>query len=154
MAEVVLVRWPEEAAAGAALALEGTPVLYLLGPHDDPPEPTTILEDWVRIPGDDRDLQARVAMLERRVAAHDAIPRLDDAHRLHYRGHVVPLASADARLIGVLIERFGDLVADADLQTDSGASIRGQMTRLRSQMRDIGLDVDRVLRRGYRLQRR
>ncbi|HVT76901.1 MAG TPA: hypothetical protein VHD87_07705 [Acidimicrobiales bacterium] len=152
------MRWPEEAAAGAQLARSGTPVLYLVGPDDDPPEPETSLEDWVRLPGDERDVQARVAMLERR-ASHDSAPRLDEGDRLRYRGHVLAVSRDDARVLAVLIARFGDVVADAELhavlRTDAESpSLRGEMTRLRSQLRDIGLDVDRVLRRGYRLQRR
>ncbi len=59
MAEVVIVRWPEEGAEGARLAEEGVAVLYLVGANDDPPMPMTCLEDWVRLPGDDRDLHAR-----------------------------------------------------------------------------------------------
>ena len=66
-------------------------MLYLVGADDDPPMPTTCLEDWVRLPGDDRDLHARVAVLELRAAAHDAPPRVDDHGRLHYRGRLLAL---------------------------------------------------------------
>jgi DNA-binding response OmpR family regulator len=137
-------------------------VLYLVGPDDDPPVPTTCLEDWVRVPGDDRDLNTRVDALKMRATAHDAPPRIDEQGRLHYRGRLLTLHPAEARLAGVLVERFGDVVADrelAEVTTGSkdgaaGPSLRSQMTQLRSHVRDVGLSLHRIRRRGYKLQRR
>ena len=66
MAEVVAIRWPEEHEEAAHLVSAGVAVLYLVRADDDPPIPSGCLEDWVRIPGDDRDLHARLAALELR----------------------------------------------------------------------------------------
>ena len=87
-------------------------MLYLVRADDDPPIPTGCLEDWVRIPGDDRDLHARLAALELRAALHQAPPFVDDDDRLHYRGRIIPLTSNEARLAAVLAARFGAVVPD------------------------------------------
>jgi DNA-binding response OmpR family regulator len=161
MAEVMLVRWPEDAADGPRLAAAGVAVLYLLAADDDPPTPTTCLEDWVRMPGDDRDLNARVAALEMRAAAHSAPPWLDEQGRLHYRGRLLPLQPREARLADVLIERFGDVATDRELIAAALAgddpaptpSLRGQMAQLRLHLRDMELSLRRIRRHGYKLQR-
>jgi DNA-binding response OmpR family regulator len=137
-------------------------VLYLVTADDDPPMPTTCLEDWVRLPGDDRDLSARVAVLQLRAAAHDAPPRVDDRGRLHYHGRFLALPPPEARLADVLIEHFGDVVTDRELSAaalvetapGSAPSLRTQMTQLRARLRDMGLALHRIRRRGYKLQRR
>jgi hypothetical protein len=162
MADVMLVRFPEERADGARLAAAGAAVLYLVSADADPPTLATCLEDWVRVSGDDRDINGRIAALEMRAAAHDAPPRLDERGRLHYRGRLLRLHATQARLARVLVDRFGDVVADRELADAASAgddvvpapSLRAQMTQLRSHVRDVGLSVQRIRRRGYRLQRR
>jgi DNA-binding response OmpR family regulator len=160
MAEVVLIRWPDEGGDGRRLAVAGVAVLYLVDAPGDPPAPTTCLEDWVRIPGDDRDLSARVAALERRAAAHQAPPRVDDQGRLHYCGRRLTLSPAEARLVHPLIERFGEVVTDSELTPavangdPSSPSLRTQMAQLRAQLRPIDLLIRRIRRQGYMLQRR
>jgi DNA-binding response OmpR family regulator len=160
MSEVVLVRFPEEGADGARLAAEGVAVLYLVAGDDAPPTPTTCLEDWVRLPGDERDLSARVAALELRSAAHQAPPVVDEQGRLHYRGRLLALAPAEARLADALVGHFGEVVSDRELTaiafTEGSADVqlRTQITKLRSRLREIGLSLHRIRRRGYKLQRR
>jgi DNA-binding response OmpR family regulator len=159
MAEVVLVRWPEDGDEGLRLATAGVAVLYLLDGDEDPPRPTTCMEDWVRLPGDDRDLSARVAALELRALSHQSTPRVDERGRLHYRGELVPLPEDEARLAGVLAAHFGTLVPDELLAAEAGyrespGSLRTPMTQLRSRLRLVGLAVRRIRRRGYVLQGR
>lgn len=160
MAEVVLVRWPEEGAEGARLAKAGVPVLYLVTGNDPPPPTTTCLEDWQRTPGDDRDLRARVAALERRSEAHHAPPHVDNAGRLHYRGRLLQLPPEEARLAAVLAARIGATVPDRDLAVDGVTAdaarvfVRRHMMQLRSRLRGLDLLVRRVPRQGYVLQRR
>ncbi|MGE0795311.1 MAG: hypothetical protein AB7H92_17715 [Microbacteriaceae bacterium] len=155
MAEVVLVRWPEDGPEGFRLASSGVAVLYLVAGDADPPQPTTCLEDWVRIPGDDRDLDARVAALEMRAVAHQAPPRVDGQGRLHYRGELVALPEDEARLAAVLADRFGSAVPDELLAAQSGItdrSLRHPVTQLRTRLRDVNLAVDRIRGRGYMLR--
>lgn len=163
MTEVMLIRWPEDAADGIRLARAGAAVLYLVGPDDDPPTPTTCLEDWMRTPGDDRDLSARVAALEARAASHNLPPRVDDEGRLHFKGQLLTLAPLDACLAHALATRFDQVVPDDDLVavldelTDPGVAptaLRTQVAQLRAQLRPLDLVIRRVPRRGYRLHRR
>ena len=65
MAEVMLVRWPEDGDEGLRLARSGAAMLYLVAEGAEPPALPTCLEDFVRIPGDERDLRARVWVRDR-----------------------------------------------------------------------------------------
>jgi hypothetical protein len=157
MAEVMLVRWPEDGDDGFRLAQDGVAVLYLVAGDDAPPTPTGCLEDWIRIPGDDRDLRARVAALELRALAHRSPPRVDADGRFHYRGKVIVLPDDEIELARLLTERFGDIARDDDLQRVAGASgqaVRSRMTQLRARLRGYDLSLRRVRRRGYTLQTR
>ena len=64
--DVVLVRWPEEDARLRQLRDTGSPRLLLLNGESAPPDSTDCLEDWIRLPADDRDVRARVAALASR----------------------------------------------------------------------------------------
>jgi len=155
MHEVVAIRWPEEAEDAARLATAGVAVLYLVREADDPPIPTGCLEDWVRIPGDDRDVHARLAALERRAMLHHSPPFVDDDGRLHHRGSIVALNPKEARLAAAFSARFGtDVSDDALLDAVSegpeapASSLRGEVGRLRSRLREVNLAIHRT-RRGY-----
>jgi hypothetical protein len=155
MAEVMLIRWPEDGEDGLRLAGAGVAVLYLIDGDHDPPTPTTCLEDWIRIPGDERDMRARVGALEFRALAHLGPPWVDDHGRLHYLAKTIPLPDDEARVARVLTERFGELVDDEQLGLlANGRSLRTVTTELRSRLREMGLNIRRVRGRGYRLQRR
>ena len=56
--DVVVVRWPDEQPRLERLRSAGTPRLLLVAPEAPPPVPLDPLEDWVRLPADDRDLRA------------------------------------------------------------------------------------------------
>jgi hypothetical protein len=157
MAEVMLVRWPEDGDDGFRLARDGVAVLYLVAGDDAPPTPVGCLEDWIRIPGDDRDLRARVAALELRSLAHRSPPRVDHDGRFHYRGNVLLLPEDEVELARLLTDRFDDVVPDDDLQHGAGVSVqevRSRMTQLRARLRGYDLNLRRVRRRGYMLQAR
>ena len=155
MAEVVAIRWPEEREEATRLAAAGVAVLYLVDADDEPPVPTGCLEDWVRIPGEERDLRARLAALELRAELHHAPPYVDDDDRLHHGGSVVALSSIEARLAAVLTARLGSAVSDERLLEAawnggemSAASLRVEMGRLRSRLRTLHLAIRRT-RHGY-----
>jgi Transcriptional regulatory protein, C terminal len=155
MAEVVAICWPEEREDAARFAAAGVAVLYLVRADDDPPIPTGCLEDWVRIPGDYRDLQARVSALELRAALHQSPPYVDSIGRFHYRGRIVPLKSTEARLAVALTARFGAVVSDEelldavrDVTSTPAISLRVEIGRLRSRVRELHLAIRR-LRHGY-----
>jgi two-component system, OmpR family, response regulator len=155
MAEVVAIRWPEEGEEAARLAAAGVAVLYLVDADNDPPVPTGCLEDWVRIPGEERDLRARLAALELRAALHHTPPFVDDDDRLHHGARVVALSPIEARLAAALTMRIGTAVSDESLLETvrnggemSAASLRVEMGRLRSRLRALNLAIRRT-RHGY-----
>jgi hypothetical protein len=154
MAEVMLVRWPEDGEQGSRLADAGVAVLYLIDGDHEPPTTTTCLEDWIRLPGDERDLRARVFALECRTLAHLGPPRVDDDGRLHYLGKTIPLPPDEARLARLLTARFGELVPDDDFGPADERTLRSRMTPFRARIREVELSLRRVRRRGYLLQRR
>ena len=155
MPEVVAICWPEERDDAARFVAAGVAVLYLVRDEDDPPIPTGCLEDWVRIPGDDRDMHARISALELRAALHQSPPFVDNGGRLHHRGRVVALNPSEARLAAALTARFGAVVSDEELldavSSETGTattSVRGEVGRLRSRLRELHLTIRRT-RRGY-----
>ena len=60
---VARVSWPEEAPRLADLRDQGLPRLLLVAPDAEPPVVHDELEDWVRLPADTRDVDARAARL-------------------------------------------------------------------------------------------
>lgn len=152
--EVMLLRWPEDAEDGPRLARQGVAVLYLIDGFGDPPDIGSCLEDWVRVPGDERDLRARIAALEARSHAHLAPPRLDADGLLRYRGQVTMLSADNRDLARALVNRFGNTVPDDELPAADTAALRLRIAQLRSQVRGIGLSIHRVRLHGYKMQGR
>jgi DNA-binding response OmpR family regulator len=150
-----MMRWPDDRATGLGLAEEGIGVLYVVSDEDEPPRPATCLEDWIRLPGDERDIRARLETLELRSASHRRPPRVDGEGRLHHRGGVLPLPLDEAELAAVLTSNFDQLVPDEDLlqlQSGTTTSVRVRVTRLRAKVRHLDLAIGRVRKRGYRMQ--
>lgn len=155
MPSVMMVRWPDDRDAGLGLAADGVGVLYLVTDADDPPRPTSCLEDWIRLPGDERDIRARIETLELRSARHRQPPRVEQG-LLYYRGTALPLAPDEAALAQVLAARFDQLVADAELaqlSSEGALATRVQIARLRTKVRQLDLSIQRIRSRGYRFQR-
>lgn len=151
--DVRLLRWPDDARDGAALAASGTAVLYLVNDDARAPIVTNCLEDWIRVPGEEDDLLARVAALETRGRLHLAPPRLDADGLLHYQGGLVLLPPEHRPAVRALVERFGDVVPDREL-TIVPEQRRAVIAQIRAQVRAVGLTLRRVRRRGYRLEGR
>jgi hypothetical protein len=66
--DIAILAWPHDADRAEQLAREQVPRLFLLDTHTDPPELWDRLTDWVRLPADERDIEARLITLRRRVA--------------------------------------------------------------------------------------
>ena len=160
--EVVLVRWPAEAARRDELRRVGAPCLLLL--EDGVPPPLCgpdDLEDWIRVPAGDADLRARVEGLRRRGEARtDPIPDLDGDGVLRLGDRWVSLPPVEARLTGALLDRYGAVVSREALARagwPSGAPGRNaldvHMLRLRRRLSPLSLAIRTVRSRGYLLER-
>jgi len=152
---VELLHWPKEVDRRAQLHELNQPRLLLVDPDAAPPLTIDPIEDWVRLPAHHRDVQARVESLRRRTAAE---PPLDDGVLRTATGWV-SLSELEARIMGVLLARFGKV---ADRQSilaagwPDGSPSRNvldvHLHRLRRRIEPIDLRIRTVRKRGYVLE--
>jgi DNA-binding response OmpR family regulator len=160
--DIVVVRWPSEQANRERLATEGRPRLLLVAPDAEPPDGRDCLEDWIRLPAEDRDVAARLRSLEVRAGRHQQIPETDERGRLTFQGDWVALSPIEERLVGVLAGRFGEVVSREELLTagwsdgssPSDAALRVHLTRLRKEIAPLGLEIATVRGFGHVMQER
>ncbi len=158
-AEIVVLRWPAEQKSRDRLAAEGRPRLLLVAPESDPPDGRDCLEDWIRLPADDRDVAARLHALEVRAARHQQLPETDARGRLSFNGHWVALSPIEERIVSALAKRFGEVVSRNELlaagwpdESASDAALRVHLTRLRKEIAPLGLEVATVRGFGHVMQ--
>jgi two-component system, OmpR family, response regulator len=157
--DVVLVRWPEEDARLRELRGSGAPRLLLLNGESTPPELSDCLEDWIRLPADDRDVRARVATLSSRAETDQPAPQVDGDGLLRHRGRWVALSPVESALAVTLVDRFGAVVGRDTLARrawPNGVPTRNaldvHMLRLRRRVASLGLEIRTVRSRGYLMQ--
>ena len=123
------------------------------------PVVTDPLEDWVRLPVDHADLQARVTMLVAKLRATEPPrPHLDGGELVRYAGLLAPLPPVEARLAAPLLERFAAVVS-RDVLARAGWPAGGpgrnaldvHMVRLRRRLAPLGLTIKTIRGRGYLL---
>lgn len=156
--DVALLRWPGEEERRRALAAGGVPRLLLVDPDAGPPVVADELEDWIRVPADEADVQARAAALRRRSQAR-AVPTLDEDGVLRHRGAAVVLPPVECRLVRALLARPGAVVA-RDVLTGAGWPganpgrnvLDVHVLRLRRRLAPLGLAIRTVRSRGYALE--
>ena len=158
--DVVLVRWPEEDERLEELRAAALPRLLLVDPDTSPPQSVDHLEDWIRLPADDRDVRARLATLASRAANEQSAPEIDGDGLLRYRGSWVSLSPVEGSLAAALVDRFGAVVgrdALARRAWPTGAPTRNALDvhvlRLRRRIAELGIEVRTVRSRGYLMQR-
>ena len=155
-----MLHWPEEDGQRQRLSLSGGPRLLLVEEGQPPPSVLDCLEDWIRIPAAESDLQARVDTLAARNQAHQHYPPGLDRHGvLRYQDRWVALPALEARLTEQLIRRFGAVVGrEALLKAGwpGGAPGRNALDvhvlRLRRRLAPLGLVIRTVRSRGYLLE--
>jgi DNA-binding response OmpR family regulator len=157
--DVVLVRWPEEDIRLRELRETGSPRLLLLNSESEPPESADCLEDWIRLPADDRDMRARVARLASRSETQQPAPQVDGDGLLRYRGRWVALSPVESALAITLVDRFGAVVGRDTLArrawpegTPTRNALDVHMLRLRRRIAPLGVEVRTVRSRGYLMQ--
>ena len=158
--DVVLVRWPDDADRREVLSTAGVPRLLLVREGVDPPSTVDCLEDWIRVPADERDVRFRADSLTRRRTSHTPDrPDLDEHGVLRFRGRWVPLPPVEARLTAALLDRLGAVVSREALSRagwPAGAGGRNALDvhvlRLRRRLDGVGLAIRTVRARGYLLE--
>jgi len=160
--DIVVLRWPSERTNRERLVNESKPRLLLVAPDADPPAQADCLEDWIRLPADDRDVAARLHALEMRAGRHGRAPEADDKGRLVHDGRWVALSPIEDRLVKALAARFGNVVGRNELLRagwpdggdPSDAALRVHLTRLRKEIAPLGLEIATVRGFGHVLQER
>jgi two-component system, OmpR family, response regulator len=159
VADVAVVRWPEEKGEVERLARLHLPRLLLIAESADPPEGSDVLQDWVRLPGDERDVLARLTALRGRATTMSHPPSVDDHGRLHFRSAWAQLSPINGRLGRALTDAFNSVVAEDVLLArgwpsdhPSSNALRVHLHRLRRRVRPLGLEVLAVRGEGWVLQ--
>jgi DNA-binding response OmpR family regulator len=157
-ASVALVAWPYEADHAEELRMAGRPRLLMLSAADDPPVCDDELQDWVRIPSDPLEVNARVHALQLR-AARRRLPAIDEDRRFAVGGRWIALSPIEAELVRALVEQFGSMVTRAELARrawPNGAPTRNQLDvrlrDLRRHLRPMDLRINVFRGRGFALQ--
>jgi DNA-binding response OmpR family regulator len=158
--QVAVLRWPDEEPRREQLRSTSRARLLLVAPEAPAPVVADHLEDWIRLPADDRDMQARIDGLTLRAQdRRPAEPEVDDDGLLRIGGSWVALPPIEARLATTLLERLGSVVPrDALVRAGwpQGAPNRNvldvHILRLRRRLEDVGLTIRTVRSRGYLLE--
>ncbi len=159
--DVEMVKWPSDETRRLHLRESGRPRLLLV--DDDAPAPVTVdpLEDWIRLPADDRDLRARIDSLTLRFQHSDGSEglTLDEDGLLRHGSNWVALPPIEARLIAGLMSKPGAVVSrDALLRSGWPGEqpnrnvLDVHVLRLRRRIEPLGLQIRTVRSRGYVLE--
>jgi DNA-binding response OmpR family regulator len=158
--DVALVRWPAQRDDRERLRATRHPRLLLLEDGIDPPACEDGLEDWIRLPAPEADLQARLATLRRRATDAGGPPVLDDDGVLRVDGAWVALPPIESRLVAALLDRIGTVVTRNDVTRagwPDGDPVRNvldvHILRLRRRLEPLGLAIRTVRSRGFLLER-
>jgi hypothetical protein len=157
--DVVMVRWPEQRADAERLARLDRPHLLLVEPGVAPPELTSCLADWIRLPADDGDVRARLGALAARTLQHPPHPVVDEFGEFAYGGKRVFLSPIDQRLAEVLVASFDRGVSEKELferlwdGEGEPSKVRVHVSRMRKRIEPLGLEITSIRGFGYRLHR-
>lgn len=158
--DVVLLRWPVEKDRREALAAQGRPRVLLVEPDEPAPVVLDCIEDWVRMPSSEADIDARCRSVAERADSHAPVrPDLDLDGVLRAGPDWVSLPPVEARLMAALLDRFGAVVSRDQLARagwPKGAPGRNaldvHMLRVRRRIAPLGLVIKTVRSRGYLLE--
>jgi DNA-binding response OmpR family regulator len=155
---VALLAWPRDAAQAEDLRVAGIPRLLMLSAAADPPLCEDELQDWVRIPSDPLEVNARLQALQLR-AERLRQPAIDESGRLAVGGGWIALSPIEAQLMRALVDQFGSMVTRTELAQRAwpdGTPTRNQLDvrlrGLRRRLRPMGLRISVFRGRGFALQ--
>ncbi len=157
---IPVVRWPDAGAARERHARAGTPCLLLVGATQRAPACWSDLEDWVRETAPRAEFVTRAVTVARRADLLQR-PRLEHARVVRFRDRTVVVPETQARLVALLVERFGETVADDEIRDLCGVggvsthheAMKTALRRLKDTLAPLGLHLARVRAAGYLLDR-
>jgi hypothetical protein len=148
---VAAVHWPAEGWRRDKLRQAGRAALLLIEPEAEPPTAGDGIEDWIRLPASDVDVDTRRRSLRRR--ALRAVPVEVDSDGLLRRGRLwTALPDAEAGVFACLYARRGCVVARRELHgADTGRALDGTVKRLRRRLQPFGITITTVRANGFLL---
>lgn len=155
-----MVHYPAERDRLDALRQEDAPRLLLVEEDEPPPQVLDCLEDWVRLPVSDADLDARKHALATRHEEHSPErPELDENGVLRRGAAWVALPPVEARLFAALLERMGRVTTRNDLNSAGWPEeapdrnvLDVHILHLRRKTAALGLAIRTIRSRGYLLE--
>ncbi len=155
--EVELVHW--DATEPVDVEPAATPRLWLVATDATPPRLHSVLDDWIRVPADPVDLQARVANLRRAAHRRSLVPELDEDGVVRRGRAWIAVRPAEALLLRLLLDRHGRIVGYDELEVaawpqgpPSSDALHDRIGRLAPRLAALGLRVHRVRGKGYLLE--
>jgi hypothetical protein len=158
--DVAILRWPLEEDRRQTLVARGLPRVLLVDDEHEAPVVIDVIEDWIRMPASQDDIDLRCRTVATRAAAQKTVePELDADGVLRCGSDWVSLPPVEARLMTALLDRFGAVVSREQLARagwPKGAPGRNaldvHMLRLRRRIDPVGLVIRTVRSRGYLLE--
>jgi DNA-binding response OmpR family regulator len=119
------------------------------------------LEDWVRLPADERDVYARLQRLSHEAGGHELQPgdvQVDEHGLVVWRGARIALPAIEAAMMRVLAAAPDQVVTRERLMEAAwpeggrqGHSLDSRVFTLRRRLARIGLALDTVRNHGFLL---
>jgi hypothetical protein len=158
--DVRLVRWPDEATFREELAALAVPRILILDEHVSPPTPWEEIEDWVRTPVAQAELELRATTVARRADLRER-PWLDADGLLWFRDRWAVVPRGQGPVIEALAANFGRVLRDEEIRRvfESSANsihaeaVKTSMRRVSDLLGPLGLTLERVRGSGYLLER-
>jgi hypothetical protein len=158
--DVRLVRWPEEASFREELATLAVPRILILDDCTAPPTPWDEIEDWVRAPVAQAELELRATTVARRADGRER-PWLDADGLLWFRDRWAVVPRGQGPVIDALVAKFGRVVRDDEIRevfetsanSTHAEAVKTSMRRISDLLGPLGLLLKRVRGSGYLLER-
>ena len=157
--DIQFLRWPLQYCERDRFLSNRTPVLWVAESNAEAPECTDPLEDWVRPPLKQSDVDARVESLIQR-ARNEQIPAISPDNVLCTNAARLPLADTEAAIMHVLVDNFQRVASRDQLIErawgeecdDHRNALDLRILRLRRRIKPVRLAIVTVWGRGYLLE--
>ena len=155
-----ILLWPAQRDALSELEKSGIPRLVMVEEGHDPPLSSDCCQDWMWRSGGEGEMRHRLHQLSLRALEHGhAHPELDDLGMLHVGLRSVHLPPKERALVSALLQSFGRSVLREDLVRaawpqglTTRTTLPARISRLRSRLRWLGLEIAGSSATGYRLR--
>lgn len=136
------------------------PRLLLVNDGVAPPASIDELEDWIRLPADERDVAARLRSLSERAWRSLQAMVVVDGRFLQRGAATIPLTPAEVAFASLLVADPGRLVTRSELaeaiwvgqEAPSPGALDDIAYRLRKRLGTLGLDLVAARGRGFSVQ--